>query len=203
MLSRNPYRGKYVVFEGIDGSGKDTQISLLEPELLRKNIPYVRSSEPTTFLPTGLLIKALLRGKYNFDPRSTVLLFLVDSHEHLRLRVIPNLRRGRWVLSSRSFLSTLAYHTVLGIEREFIENILDRLDFILPDAVILLDVPAEEALSRKGKELVKQVYEDAEFLENVRRAYLDLAKEFDNVHVIDGRKDPFEIAKEVKEIILG
>ncbi len=201
MLQRNPYRGKYIVFEGIDGSGKDTQISLLEANLLREKIPYFRTSEPTTYLPTGLLIKALLRGKYNFDPRSTVLLFLADSHEHLRSRVIPNLREGRWVVSSRSFISTLAYHSVLGIEKEFLENILDRLDFILPDVVILLDVDARTALARKGKESVKQIYEEAEFLENVRRAYLELAREYDVVKLVDGKKNPFSVHEEVWEII--
>ncbi len=201
MLQRNPYGGKYIVFEGIDGSGKDTQISLLEANLLREKIPYFRTSEPTTYLPTGLLIKALLRGKYNFDPRSTVLLFLADSHEHLRSRVVPNLREGRWVVSSRSFISTLAYHSVLGIEKEFLENILDRLDFILPDVVILLDVDASTALARKGKESVKQIYEEAEFLENVRRAYLELAREYDVVKVVDGKKDPFSVHEEVWEII--
>ena len=201
MLQRNPYEGKYIVFEGIDGSGKDTQISLLEADLLRKGIPYFRTSEPTTYLPTGLLIKALLRGKYNFDPRTTVLLFLADSHEHTRTRVIPNLREGRWVVSSRSFISTLAYHTVLGIEREFLENILDRLDFILPDLVILLDIDAETALSRKGKESVKQIYEEVEFLENVRKVYLDIAREFNVVQVIDGNRDPFEIHNEVWSLV--
>ncbi len=201
MLANNPYRGKYIVFEGIDGSGKDTQISLLEPELLRSGIKYVRTAEPTTFLPTGLLIKALLRGKYNFDPRTTTLLFLADSHEHLRLKVIPNLQRGWWVLSSRSFISTLAYQTTLGVEEEFIENIMDRLDFILPDIVILLDLDAETALNRKGKERVKQIYEEAEFLDNVREAYIRIAKRFDNIYVLDGSEDPFGIAEKVRKIV--
>ncbi len=201
MLAKNPYRGKYVVFEGIDGSGKDTQISLLEPELIKKSIKYVRTAEPTTFLPTGLLIKALLRGRYNFDPRTTTLLFLADSHEHLRLKVIPHLKKGHWVISSRSFLSTLAYQTTLGVEEEFIESILDRLDFILPDTIILLDVDAETALSRKGKEKVKQIYEEKDFLENVRTAYLKFAKRFDFIHVIDGSRDPFEIAEDVRRIL--
>ena len=201
MLAKNPYRGRYVVFEGIDGSGKDTQISLLEPELIKRGIRYVRTAEPTTFLPTGLLIKALLRGRYNFDPRTTTLLFLADSHEHLRLKVVPHLKKGHWAVSSRCFLSTLAYQTTLGVEEEFIENILDRLDFILPDTIILLDVDAEMALSRKGKEKVKQIYEEKDFLESVRRAYLRFAKEFDVVHIVDGARDPFEIAEEVREIL--
>ncbi len=201
MLARNPYRGKYIVFEGIDGSGKDTQISLLEPFLIERDIRYVRTSEPTTYLPTGLLIKALLRGRYGFDPRSTALLFLADSHEHLRTRVVPNLGRGRWVLSSRSFLSTLAYQMVLGVEEEFLEDIMSRLDFLLPDLVVLLDVDPETALARKGKERVKQMYEDVEFLASVRERYLEISKEYDVVKVIDGERDPFDIQEEVRELV--
>ncbi len=188
----------YVAIEGIDGSGKDTQLDMLSSYLREKNVPFVRTAEPTTFLPIGLFIKGLLRSCYHPSPSAMTLLFLADVVEHQRERVLPALGEGRWVISSRSFISTLAYQMAAGVEKDFILGLVRALGLRWPDMVIVLDVEAEVALARKRER--RHMYERAQFLEEVRKNYLALAREF-SFYVVRADRPPDTVFNEIKNIL--
>lgn len=188
----------YLVLEGIDGCGKDTQLDLLSSFLRKRKITFVRTAEPTTFLPTGLFIKGVLRGCYDLSPKAMTLLFLADTIEHQRKKVFPALKEGKWVISSRSFVSTLAYQMAAGVEKEFILDLINRLALLWPDKVIILDVLPETALSRKREKTHR--YEKLEFLEKVKENYLFLAKEF-GFYIVNGEQPPEDVFEEIKQLL--
>jgi len=188
----------YVAIEGIDGSGKDTQLDLISLYLRKKNIPFVRTAEPTTFLPTGLFIKGILRGCYDLSPTAMTLLFLADVLEHQRKRVLPALEEGKWVISSRSFVSTLAYQMAAGVEKDFILQLVEKMGLRWPDRVIVIDVSPQTALARKRE--ASHRYERAEFLKRVRENYLLLAEEM-GFHVVNGERPPEEVFREIEPLL--
>jgi dTMP kinase len=128
-------RGKFIVFEGLDGSGKTTQLKLLSKRLEE------RSGEGSVFVtrepsdnPVGSLIRSALRGEISLEAGTIALLFAADRCEHLAGEIIPNLERGRAVLCDRFYLSNLAY------QGRFIGG--DRLLSYNEDAVSRLRSPA-------------------------------------------------------------
>ena len=103
-----PHSGKLIVFEGIDGTGKSTQLTLLEKVLRELQIPVVSTREPTegTY---GRRIRALYTDRGSFSLQDELQLFLADRREHVRECIAPALAAGKIVLCDRYVLSTIAY----------------------------------------------------------------------------------------------
>ncbi len=178
----------YIALEGIDGSGKDTQLKRIEVFLREKGIDPFVTREPTTTL-LGNLIKQTLRCG---EPDHTMVLhlFLADMRQHQVM-----IRDKKWVLSSRSPFSFLAYQSLYN-PREYLEQLLEKVIERWPDRVILLDVDPEIALGRK-EGMRRNIYERVEVLSRVRENFLALARERGFV-VIDGSLPEEEVWERIK-----
>ena len=193
-------RGVFIVFEGIDGSGKSTQATMLSNYLMSKGYKVLQTEEPTRELITGFFVKIALKNKSRLPPEAYLLLFITDRLYHIENTLRPALSSGKIVISDRYHFSTLAYQTAQGIPRGRIDGLIDALGvkILQPDITIFVDTPVDEALRRlSGRERdVVDLFEKREFLERVRRNFLSLAEEFNFLRV-DGSKDPLTIHKEI------
>ncbi|ACX72871.1 thymidylate kinase [Methanocaldococcus vulcanius M7] len=153
----------FIVFEGIDGSGKTT-IS----KKLAKSINAFWTYEPSNSV-VGELIRKILSGNVKVDDKTLALLFSADRIEHNKK--IKEELRYRDVVCDRYLYSSIAYQSVAGVDEDFIRSI--NRYALKPDLVFLLICDIETALKRIN---TKDIFEKKEFLEKVQEKYLDLAK---------------------------
>ncbi len=139
------HQGLLIVFEGTDGTGKSTQIDLLNKYLQQNGYPVVTTYEPTNGR-YGQIIRNLYSDRAKYSPEKELQLFLEDRREHVNTLIKPALNQGKIILCDRYFLSTAAYQGAIGFDPE---EILQRNAFAPdPDIAFLLQLPLEEALSR-------------------------------------------------------
>lgn len=139
-------KGRLIVFEGIDGTGKTTQIRLLAAELRRQGHEVVESREPTAGV-YGQRIRALYQNRAGVTPAEELALFIADRRQHVAELIAPALAAGKVVLSDRYYLSTAAYQGALGQDPEEIMRINEEFA-PPPDLVILLELEVEQGLAR-------------------------------------------------------
>ncbi len=193
-------RGKFIVFEGLDASGKETQSRKLVEYLNSKKINAIYTDEPTASNPIGLFIKDWLSKKFDIkSPHSIPLLFAADRYEHLETVIKPALEKGTWVICDRYFYSTIAYETAILNGGEEIMKWIEELHRFVPkpDIVIYLDISPEESVKRKpnGDRLEK-----LEMQKKVKEIYYKIKDKF-NFVVIDGQKDVESVFEDVKRVI--
>ncbi|GAB6065336.1 dTMP kinase [Aquifex pyrophilus] len=189
-----------ISFEGIDGSGKTTQARKLCEFLKSKGKKVSLYREPGG-TEAGERIRDILLGE-DLTPRSELLLFEASRAELVEKRIKRELKEGFIVILDRYTLSTLAYQGYgKGIELKIVEE-LNRFatDSIEPDLIFLLDVPVEVALKRKK---ARNRFEDRDFLERVRKGFLELAKERKNVFVINGERSEEEVFRDILKVLSG
>lgn len=165
--------GRLIVFEGIDGTGKSTQISMLYEHLQNLGYPVVTTREPTdgTF---GRKIRELYVNRGNFTKQEELELFLADRREHVRELLLPALQSGKIVLCDRYYLSTAAYQGANGFDPE---EILHQNEFApTPDIALLFEIPVETSLRRitEGRGDKLNAFEQAETLTQVSRIFATL-----------------------------
>ncbi len=187
--------GKFVVFEGLDKSGKETQARLLVDHLKSKGLRAVYTEEPNPHNMMGRMIRDWLNRKYEIQSGEAVaLLYTADRQEHLKTFILPNLKEGISVVSDRYFYSTIAYQSVLyGVDGKWIRDV-NRFAR-KPDLVIFLDVSPEESVRRTR---ANDRHENLDFQKRVREAYMDLA-EREGFEIIDGNRGKEEISNEIKK----
>ena len=169
----------FITFEGIEGSGKSSLIAQLKKYFKSSRLEAFFSKEPGGTDLGKEIRKILLNPKYSFDPTSELLLLLADRAEHVQKIIRPNLQKNKLIFCDRYLDSTLAYQgSGRNLDKKIIKEMFKVLDFPIPDLTILLDVPVQIGLSRarKRNKLDRFEKEDLNFHENVRRSYLDLAK---------------------------
>ena len=169
----------FITFEGIEGSGKSSLIAQLKKYFKSSKLEAFFSKEPGGTDLGKEIRKTLLNPKYSFDPTSELLLLLADRAEHVQKIIRPNLQKNKLIFCDRYLDSTLAYQgSGRNLDKKIIKEMFKALDFPIPDLTILLDVPVQIGLSRarKRNKLDRFEKEDLNFHENVRRSYLDLAK---------------------------
>jgi len=191
-------KGKFIVFEGIDGAGLSTQAFLLQEYLKKKGFEVVLTKEPTNNLIGGL-IRAGLKKEWKTSARALQLLFSADRSHHLEFEILPALEKGKIVISDRYFFSTIAYG-MLELEKEWLKALNSK--FLIPDITIILDVPVEVSLERIGKGRSNtEPFEEREKLEKVRENYIELSKEYENCFVVDASKSIDEVQEEIRRIV--
>ena len=169
----------FITFEGIEGSGKSSLIAQLKKYFKSSKLEAFFSKEPGGTDLGKEIRKTLLNPKYSFDPTSELLLLLADRAEHVQKIIRPKLQKNKLIFCDRYLDSTLAYQgSGRNLDKKIIKEMFKVLDFPIPDLTILLDVPVQIGLSRarKRNKLDRFEKEDLNFHENVRRSYLDLAK---------------------------
>ncbi|MFZ5925475.1 MAG: dTMP kinase, partial [Bacillota bacterium] len=206
-------RGKFIVIEGIDGSGVTTEAHKLKEYVTTKlNLPVHLTKEPTDG-PVGGLIRTILarrvgapsrNGKFeSVDPRCLALLFAADRVDHLETDIRPKLEGGVVVICDRYYLSSLAYQS-LNVERRWLEQINSKC--ITPDLTIYLQVPPLVAERRRNQARWHvELYEETQKLEKVAENYLeaiaDLRKRGQRVEIVDGNRPMREVQRDVIALV--
>ena len=192
---------KFIVFEGIDGSGKTTQINLLHKALLKKNIPVHITKEPTDE-PMGKLLRSYLSGNQKADLRAIAALFAADRLDHITAEggIQDNLTKGKTVLCDRYYLSSYAYQSV-DCELDWIMALnREAASIARPDLHIFLDVPADQSMSRVESRGETEIFEKLERQQQIRKNFFELFEllcDKENVLIIDGTREPEIIAEEI------
>jgi dTMP kinase len=208
--------GTFITFEGIDGSGKSTQLKLLNSFLRARGCYAVVTREPGG-TPLGLRLReALLDALEEVDPLTELLVFAADRAQHVRRKLIPALESGAVVISDRYADATVAYQGAgRGFPPELISQIVQlATGGLKPDLTLLFDVSIDESTSRTtrrstGKNAASKGARDrldieaAEFHARVRDAYLSIAEaEPGRVKVIDTSGPVERTHEHVKQIIV-
>lgn len=193
-------RGRFIVFEGIDGSGTTSQVGLLLDRWLRQGIPVRRTAEPSSG-PVGRLVRTLLgQTAAGFDPHAMALLFAADRRDHLCREVLPLLEEGVHVVCDRYLMSSLVYQVAAGVPRAFVEQA--NAGVRPPDLTLLLSVPPQiGAARRRARAGAVEIYDDADTQERVAQAYAEEAARLSRsgaaVQVLDGGGTLEQVAAEI------
>lgn len=175
----------FLVFEGVDGSGKTTLIQSLSKILKKKGTSFVITREPGG-TEVGQEIRTLLLKKRRMPPplpAVETLLYYADRKQHVDQVIQPALKRGEWVLSDRYWASTSAFQCGgRGEDEDFVNLLKEKIcGACQPDLWILLDLPIEQSLKRLNKssshELDRFEVESKEFHQRIRDYYLKLSRE--------------------------
>jgi dTMP kinase len=200
MMIKNPYKGKFIVFDSLDGSGNSTQVKLLADYLNKIGKRTHITKEPTSYLIGGL-IKSQLAHDWKSSAECLQLLFCADRAYHLEKEIIPLLKKGINVISDRYFFSTMAYGNLEINDLDWLIEINKK--FLVPDLTFFLKVSPKVCIERIKKDRFEiTLFEKEKTLRKVWKNYEILAKKFKDVFIINGEKPPEEIAKEIREITL-
>ncbi len=199
MESDSPHlRGRLVVFEGIDGTGKSTQIKLLAQYLQEHGIEVVTDYEPTRG-EWGMKVRNAALSGERLSLEEEINCLLQDRREHVREFIEPALNRGAWVLLDRYYLSMMAYQGATGVNVEDLRQMNEEFAPI-PDVAFWLDIPVEMAMERmnaRGSD--KDAFENESFLQACSAIYS--AMEMPWLFRIEADGEIHETQARVREII--
>lgn len=185
-------KGKLIVFEGIDGSGKSTQVNLLAEALKNKGISVWTTCEPTKVRSYGCAVRSAASAGQRLPQVQEIAYLLTDRLEHVTFDIIPMLEKGRWVITDRYYMSMVAYQGDKVSPRKL--AMMNEAFCPKPDVWFLLDMPVEEALKRAKGRGATDAFEQADYLQGVRDRFL---YELSDYHKIDALRDKDDIAAEV------
>ena len=205
-MIQNPYPGKFIAFEGIDGCGKTTQCDEAFEVLSGFGADLLKVKEPAKYLPSGKLIYGLLFGREgvrfeDMSQRQRQRHYYINRAEHYFHTVIPALEKGVNVLSDRSLVS-IALDVLkpndldILLEDEECYFRMAEVPFIRPDAVFIYDLPPDVAVQRLNQkdERRRDFFEQPDKIKRTRDAYLEFAAKFSEFcQVIDGQGDVDEV----------
>lgn len=199
-------RGKFITFEGGEGSGKSTHATALAERLKTLNIECVLTREPGGSAGAEIIRHIILSGIAKpLGAETETILFAAARDDHVRMTIEPALNAGKWVICDRFIDSTRVYQGALGkVDMKLIRS-LERVTVgaAMPDLTFVLDVPANiglaRAKARRGAAAADRFESEAiEFHEDLRRAFLVLAeREPKRIVVIDGRAPRDVVAERI------
>lgn len=200
-------KGKFIAFEGIDGSGKSTQIQLLSNTLRKMGIFCYTTMEPTDS-PIGSLIHQIMTGRIKTDNKVIAGLFVADRLDHLLNDVngvLAKINEGTTVITDRYYFSSYAYHSI-DMPMEWVIQANSQSKSILqPDINIFIDVDPDVAIERIAKNRFHQeLFEKKVRLIEVRKNYLEAFEKLEGEEKyvkIDGNRSQEAIANDIwKEV---
>tara|TARA_B100001173_G_scaffold306115_1_gene312471 strand:+ start:1539 stop:2153 length:615 start_codon:yes stop_codon:yes gene_type:complete len=195
-------QGKFITLEGIEGSGKSTNLEIVKNILDKNKIDYVLTREPGGGPLGPHLRKLLLDKEQSISPSVEMLLMMADRKDHIDNLINPNLEKGVWVISDRYLDSTIAYQ---GGGRRLDINVITSLSEALklptPDLTILFDLPVDIALQRaeERSELDRFEREPQDFHSRIRDSYLRLASSNHRIKTVDSSKDVESVSLQVEK----
>jgi len=200
-------RGKFIVFEGLDGSGKGTQIRMLEKKLLDARRNVTLTAEPTD-TAIGGMIRDALSGNHKRTPSELAALFLADRVQHNtdpKKGIISLLNAGKDVICDRYYFSSFAYQGIdVGLDWVMKMN-LDCPDILKPDVCIFLDVDPDICMQRiDSSRAFTEIYEKASTLKKIRSRFFEVFEKLsvaENIKIIDAARSPEEIANDIEKIV--
>jgi dTMP kinase len=195
-------RPKFITFEGIEGSGKSTQVKKLHAFFLEKNIDAILTREPGGTFAGEKIREILIDEKIEkLEAKTELFLNFAARLEHVEKLIKPSLAQGKTVISDRFFDSTFAYQgNAFGLDETLIEDVKKMaISDFAPDITFLIDVPVEAAFARIQTRADNNRYEKLgfDFHQKVRDGFLQLAKKNPRIKVIDGTKNQQEVFAEI------
>ena len=202
----------FVVFEGIEGSGKSFQAKTLYKKLKKKYKNILHTREPGGTKGAEIIRKIILKDyfeknkKIKFDKYTDTLLYLAARNEHIKNKIIPAIKKKKIIICDRFVDSTLAYQ-VYGkkVSLQFIKNIHKQiLGSLKPDLVFVLKVKKESFLQRLKKRKTKNRYDNfpTKFYLKAQKAFLNLSRNKKNYIVLNSSDNTPELQQKVLNIVL-
>lgn len=203
-------RGRFITFEGGEGTGKSTHASELAKRLKALGIDVQVTREPGGSPGAEIIRHVLLSGAAKpLGPEAEAILFAAARDDHIRSTILPALRCGRWVICDRFIDSTRVYQGVLGhVDQRLIKG-LERITVgdVRPDLTIILDVPVETGLERASKRRGSAVAdrfesEDVAFHARLREAFRAIAaEEPDRCVLIDAQPPRKTVSEQIWQAV--
>lgn len=193
----------FIAFEGIDGSGKSTQVKLLSDNLEKTGHKVYSTCEPTES-PIGSIIRSIFKHRIEADHRVIAGLFVADRLDHLLNKtngILKKLEEGYTVITDRYYFSSYAYQGAhMSLDWVIEANSLSA-DLLRPDLTIYVDISPDISMQRLiiGRSSI-ELYETKENLRNVRAKYLEAIEQLkfqEHVFVTNGDRSPEEIAIDI------
>ena len=210
MYKKKPF---FIVFEGIEGSGKSYQIKKLYNNLKKKGLKILKTREPGGTKGAERIRKLILKDYFGknkseeFDKYTDTLLYLAARNEHIKKKIEPALKKKLIVLCDRFVDSTLAYQVSGKIVKPgFIKNIHNEILPFKPNLTFVLKVKIRKALKRLQKRRKKNRYDkfSKSFYIKAQKAFLKIAKKNKKkYYVIDNSTDSMHIENKILEIVLN
>jgi dTMP kinase len=213
-LMENPYPGRYIAIEGVDASGKTTQVEELKNYLEKKGKSVKVVSEPSDKGPTGKLIRDILAGRERIPLTAFQFIYTADRTIQFENDIIPALRDGCVVLSSRCFWSAIPYGVMDKGESEYKDEDANLLmmaqgilsmyhQFIAPDHTIYLKISAETACDRlSDMDKAKEIYEKKSKLEKLVKGYDWLSRKFpEEIQIVDGEQSIDNVTRDIIKVL--
>lgn len=199
----------FIALEGIDGSGKSTQIKLLAEKLRQEGHRVYSTFEPTASL-IGSLIRNIFNHRIQSDHKTIAALFLADRLDHLQNEtdgILKKMREGYTVITDRYYFSSYAYHGAhIDLDWVIRSNAICA-ELLRPDMNIYIDISIETSLERlnKGRESL-ELFETRENIEKVRNAYLESFRKqehLENIAFVDGEASQEIVAERIWDVVKG
>ncbi|PID44610.1 MAG: dTMP kinase [Proteobacteria bacterium] len=190
--------GIFIVFEGIDGTGKSTQLKRLKTFLEKEGYDVISTCEPTDG-PFGQKIRALYKNRASLSPAEELDLFISDRKDHVDQLISPALANGKIVLCDRYFLSTAAYQGAAGIDPD---KIFAAHAFApIPDLALILETGAEESI-RRITETRGDRLNDFEQLPSLKKVdALFKSMNFDYITRVNGNQSIAEVERQIRALV--
>ncbi len=207
-MTRPAGKGRFIAFEGIDGSGTTTQAMLAAAALRADGLRVLQTREPSDG-PIGMLIRQALQGRVGLPGRdgplteeTLALLFAADRLDHLEAEILPALRQGQLVICDRYLLSSLAYQGA-ACSMDWVEQI--NAGAILPDLTIFLEVKLAAASRRRAaRGRSRELFESDERQRLASRQYraaIGRRAKRDRILVLDGGRPVDQVAAQAQKAI--
>ncbi len=201
--------GRFITFEGIDGSGKSTQARLLAAFLKAQGVDVVLTREPGGAPGAEEIRRLLVEGApERWSPETEILLFTAARRDHLEKTIEPALARGATVISDRFADSTRVYQgAARGELRDLVDTLHDAVIAREPDFTFVIDMDPAEALRRglarrSGEDRFEEMGEG--FQKRLRDGFIALATDHpDRCYLINGARDPDEIAADIAHLTVN
>ena len=206
---QNKVRGTFISFEGIDGSGKSTQIELVKKYLHKNKKQVLFTREPGGTFEAELIRKLILSKdkKIKFDNKTEILLLLAARYEHYKKLIEPAIRNGKIIICDRFIDSTLAYQCAGNnkLKEFYFQTSKSLINKFQPDLTILLDISPIMALERINKRKNKNRYDkkNLSFFSNVRKNYNELAKNNSRIKKLNALNDKNILAEKIRKLIIN
>ena len=200
-------KGYFISFEGIDGSGKSTQIQKLAEFLKRRDFDIVITREPGGSKGGEEIRNLLLQGNVDrWSAETEILLFTAARRDHLERIILPALEEGKIVICDRFTDSTRMYQGMRGVNlRNLVDTLNEKVIKFDPDLTIVIDINPEISLKRaKSRKTVEERFEDfgVDLQMKMRKGFIDLAKEFgDRIEVVDGQQSLDKLAQDICSLV--
>ena len=200
-------KGFFITFEGIDGSGKSTQIQKLAKFLEDNGFDIIMTREPGGSVGGEEIRNLLLQGEVDrWSAETEILLFTAARRDHLERIILPALQDGKIVICDRFTDSTRMYQGMRGPKlRDLVDKLTEEVINCDPDLTIIIDIDPEISLRRaKSRETAEERFEDfgVDLQKKMRKGFIDLSKEFNSrIKVVNGQQSVDDLAKEIFSLV--